>query len=34
MMNELLMDASEPVTFLVTGPTSNVARLVRDYPEG
>lgn len=33
MMNELLMDASEPVTFLVTGPTSNVARLVRDYPE-
>jgi inosine-uridine nucleoside N-ribohydrolase len=33
MMKELLTDASEPVTFLVTGPTSNVARLVRDYPE-
>jgi pyrimidine-specific ribonucleoside hydrolase len=33
MMKELLMNSSEPVSIIVTGPTSNVAQLVRDYPE-
>jgi pyrimidine-specific ribonucleoside hydrolase len=33
MMKELVMSSSEPVTFLVTGPTSNVAQMLQDSPE-
>ena len=33
MMKELLENADQPVTFLITGPTTNVAQLLQDYPE-
>ena len=33
MMKGLVENSNQPVTFLVTGPTTNVAQLLQDYPE-
>jgi len=33
MMKDLLMNSPEQVTFLITGPTTNIAQLLQDFPE-